>query len=135
MILGSGAQKLHLGYLSPEDRSSHMSRAVAPIFRNRTSFYLDRTYFRIQRKCQTCSKRSPYLGNTSWPNSLKLMIVTIGLNRLSSCTHFFWFTGFFKVSPFLSEIMRIPGNGRTRNLDNFYFFFFQEIYSDTTTKV
>ena len=32
-----------------------------------------RTYFRIQRKHQTCSKRASYLGNTSWSDSSKLM--------------------------------------------------------------
>ena len=30
----------------------------------------------------------------------------------------------------------IPGNGRRRNIENFYFFtFFQETYRDITTKV
>ena len=45
-----------------------------------------RTYFRIQGKHLTCSKRASYLGNTNWPDSPKLMkvLVAISLNRLSS---------------------------------------------------
>ena len=43
-------------------------------------------YIRIQGKCLTCSKRASYFGNTSWPDSPKLMkvLMTISLNRLSS---------------------------------------------------
>ena len=39
LILGSGTEKQHLGHLGPEDVSSHMSRTLAPIFTNRTSFF------------------------------------------------------------------------------------------------
>ena len=38
LTLGSGAQKLHLGHLGPDDPSSHMSRTLAVTFTNRTSF-------------------------------------------------------------------------------------------------
>ena len=45
-----------------------------------------RAYFRIQEKHLTCSKRASYIRNTSWPDSPRLMkvSVTIGLRRLSS---------------------------------------------------
>ena len=33
----------------------------------------NRDYFRNQRKCQKCSKRTSYLGNTIWHDNRKLM--------------------------------------------------------------
>ena len=47
---------------------------------------IDKTYFRIQGKYQTCSERTSYRGNGSLPDYPKLMkvLVTVGLNRLSS---------------------------------------------------
>ena len=45
-------------------------------------------------------------------------------------------TAVFTVTHFLLEILRIPGNVRRRNLDNFYFFyFFSRDFRDTTTTV
>ena len=49
--------------------------------------------------------------------------VTVGLNKLSSLHIPSWHITAFTVSYFLSEILRIPDNGRNRNLEIFYFFF------------
>ena len=92
-------------------------------------FSQGRAYFRIQGKRLTCSKRAPYLGDTSWPDSPKLMkvLVTIGLNRLSSLHIPSWHITLFAVSYFLSEILRIPNNGRNRNLEILLLFFFKKL--------
>ena len=80
----------------------------------------------MQWKHLTCSKRASYLGNTSWPDSPKLMkvLVKIGLNRLSNLHIPSWHITFFTVSYFLSDILRIPADDRKRNLQIFTLFFF-----------
>ena len=77
-----------------------------------------RAYFRIQGKHPAYSKRASYHGNTNWPDSPNLIkvLVTIGLNRLSSLHMPSWHISIFTDSYFLSEILRIPDNGRNRNL-------------------
>ena len=76
-----------------------------------------------------------YLGKTFLPDSPKLMKVTIGLNRLLSLHIPSWYIALFAVSNFLSEILRIPDNGRNRNLKINYSFFVQETHRDTTTEL
>ena len=85
-----------------------------------------RAYFRIERKHPTCSKMASNLGNTSWNDSQKLMrvLMTIGLNRLSSLHITSWHITHFTVSYFLSEILRIRDNSRNRNLEIFTRLFF-----------
>ena len=58
--------------------------------------------------------------NTSQPDFPKLMkvLVTTVLNRLSSLYIPSWHITLFTVSYFLLEILRIPDNGRNRNLEN-----------------
>ena len=89
-----------------------------------------RTYFRIQRKHQTCSKRASYLGNTSWSDSSKLMrLLSIHDNWSKQVMQWhrpFMVYCFFMVCyNFLFHLIDFEnvGNGRRRNLDNFYFFF------------
>ena len=60
------------------------------------------------------------------------VLVTIGLNRLSTLHIPSWCITPFTVSYFLSEILRIPDNGRNRNLEICYSFFLQETHRDTT---
>ena len=60
------------------------------------------------------------------------VLVTIGLNRLSTLHIPYWCITPFTVSYFLSEILRIPDNGRNRNLEICYSFFLQETHRDTT---
>ena len=79
-----------------------------------------RAYFRIQEKHPTCSKRASYIRNTSWPDSPRLMkvSVTIGLSRLSSfhipsCT--------FSISS--RRFWEYLDDRRNWNLDIFYAFF------------
>ena len=95
-------------------------------------------YFRIQEKCLTCSKRASYLGKTSWFDSPKLIkvLVAISLSRLFSL-HIIpsRYITLFAVSYFLLEILRIPDNGRNRNLTIFYSFYFQETQRYTTTEL
>ena len=84
-------------------------------------------FFRIQRKCPTCSKRAPYLGNSNRPNSPKLMrvykvLLTISLYSLSSCTYFSLYIALFTVFYFLSEILSSLSDGRQSSVDNFYLF-------------
>ena len=59
------------------------------------------------------------------------VIITVDLNILSSCTPLYGMQHFLQFL-FTVESMRIPGNDRRRNLDNFYF---QEFYRDNTSKV
>ena len=47
------------------------------------------------------------------------VLMTITVNKLSSCSHLLRYTAHFK-----NRFFRISGNGRRRNLDNFYFFLF-----------
>ena len=54
------------------------------------------------------------------------VIITVDLNILSSCTPLYGMQYFLQFL-FTVESMRIPGNDRRRNLDNFYF---QEFYRD-----
>ena len=91
---------------------------------------LSRAYFRIQGKRPTCSERASYLGNTSWPDSPKLMkiLVTIGLNRLFSLHITFWYITIYTVYYFLLETLRMPDDVRNRNFEIFYSFFFQETH-------
>ena len=91
-----------------------------------------RTYFIIQGKCLTCSKMASYLGNTSWLISPKLMkvLVTVVLNKLCnlhmpSCT-----STYLTVCYFLSEILRRPDDGRNRNVDIVYSFFFFKKFTE-----
>ena len=88
--------------------------------------YYNRTYFRIQGKRPTCLERASYHANESWPDSVKLMKVLgkIGLNKLSSLHIPSWHSPPFTVSYFLSDILRTPDNGRNRNWETFYSFFF-----------
>ena len=62
------------------------------------------------------------------------ILVTIGLNRLSSWHIISGHITLFTVSYFFSEILRIPDDGRNRNLEIFYSFF-QETHRDTTTEL
>ena len=66
-----------------------------------------RAYFRIQRKCQICSKSAPNLGNTNWTEQV------IQLHMLLWLLHFLQFLISF------SEVLRIPGNV-TGNLTSFF---------------
>ena len=59
----------------------------------------------------------------------------IGLNRLSSLHIPSWHITLFTVFYLLSEILRIPDDGRKRNLDILYSFFFQETHGNTITKL
>ena len=78
-------------------------------------------------------KKAPYLDNTSWPDSPKLMkvLATIGLNRLSSLHILSLHITLFTVSYYFSENLRIPDDGRNGNLETF----FQKIHRDTTTEL
>ena len=49
----------------------------------------------------------------------------LGLNRLSSCT-LLLYTALFTIYNSLSEILRIPGDVRRRNLDVHFFSFFKK---------
>ena len=89
-----------------------------------------RTYFRIQRKHQTCSKRASYLSNTSWSDSSKLMrLLSIHDNWSKQVMQrhrpFMVYCFFMVCYNFLFHLIDFEnvGNGRRRNLDNFYFFF------------
>ena len=81
--------------------------------------------FRIQGKHPACSQRASYLGSTSWPDSPKLIKVfmTIALNRLSSLHILSLHITLFMALYFLPEILRIPDNGRKRNLGFLFFLF------------
>ena len=52
------------------------------------------------------------------------VLVTVSLNRLSSLHIPSWYITLFTVCYFLSEILRIPDNGRKRSLRFFTLFFF-----------
>ena len=84
-----------------------------------------RAYFRIHRKCQTCSKRASYHDNTSWPDSPKQIkvLVTIGLNRLSSLHIASWHITLFSFL-FPLEDFENDDDSRNRNTEIFFFFFF-----------
>ena len=91
-----------------------------------------RAYFRSQRKCQTCSKRTAYLCNTTdqiLQNWWEFVVYTP-----------LWYTA---ISHFLWEILRIHGNVETEIYITFAFLsFFKKLAeiptpkckTDTTTK-
>ena len=96
--------------------------------RNSRSRLRTRVYFRFQGKHPTFSKRASYLGNTSWPDSPKLMkvLVTIGSNKLLSlyirraCYCFYSFL--YPPGDFENT-----DSGRNRNLEVFYLIFFKNL--------
>ena len=95
------------------------------------------TYSRIQGRHPKCSKRTSFIGNTSWPDSPKPMkiYVNIGLNRLFTWHTRLRYMVLFTVSYFLLKILRIPDNDRKKNLQFFYSFYSQETHRDATTEL
>ena len=95
------------------------------------------TYSRIQGRHLKCSKRTSFIGNTSWPDSPKPMkiYVNIGLNRLFTWHTRLRYMVLFTVSYFLLKILRIPDNERKKNLQFFYSFYSQETHRDATTEL
>ena len=87
-----------------------------------------RAYFRIQRNHQTCSKRASYLGNTILSDSPNLAnIHSISENRSKLVSQFHTFFVVYCNLQFLIEScsqrsLRISGNGRRTNLDNFSYY-------------
>ena len=56
------------------------------------------------------------------------VLVAISLNRLPVWKYLYGILLLLTVSYFLSEVLRITDNGRNRNLEVFYSFFFHENY-------
>ena len=65
---------------------------------------------------------------------LRKVFVKTSLNSQSTLHIPPWDITLFTVSYFFSEILRIPDNGRNRNLEVFYSFFY-ETHRDTTTEL
>lgn len=89
-----------------------------------------RTYFSIYGKGLTCLKKwHPTLVtpvDLFFQNWLKLkVLMTFGLNRLSSCTHI-WYVVLFLVPFFLLRILRINDNDGKIIVEVFTFFIFKK---------
>ena len=98
-----------------------------------------KAYFRIQRKCQPCSKRKSYFGNKIWSNSPKLMrIESISYNRCKQIiqlhARFVVYCFFYNLSSRFRDSWESLVMVEGEHLDYFCFFSWER-YSDTTPKV
>ena len=115
--------------------------SVLPLFCCSLSLSMSfiKAYFRIQRKCQPCSKRKSYFGNKIWSNSPKLMrIESISYNRCKQIiqlhARFVLYCFFYNLSSRFRDSWESLVMVEGEHLDYFCFFSWER-YSDTTPKV
>ena len=84
-----------------------------------------RAFFEIQVKRPVCLKRESNLGNTSWPDSAKLVRISGTIDswfeQVIYLDPFLWHVEIFTVSCFVSGFLRKAGNDRRINWNDFFF--------------